>query len=868
MTNSTVTNPNDSMTRRGLLGRALGAAALAFALDPAGQLGAQTPGAPARIRDAFDFGWKFLKGDASGAQQPGFADATWRSLDLPHDWSIEGPFDAKEPSGGPGGFAPTGIGWYRKRFRLPASYTGRHVSIELDGVYQNSEVWINGQYLGKRPFGYISFAYDLTKHLNSGGENVVAVKVDNSRQPNSRWYSGSGIYRHTWLVAVNPIHVARWGTYVTTPKVAKDGATVQIKTQMRNEGTVAMTCTLATAILDRDGKVVLTAEASEELGAGGDYEFVQHVAVEKPNLWSVAEPYLYKVQSTVRVGQQVVDQYETPLGIREAVFDADHGFLLNGDRVKINGVCLHHDACSVGSAVPERVWERRFEVLKGMGCNAIRTSHNPPAPEFLDLCDRMGLLVMNEAFDEWKAGKPQVTGNGYSNYYDEWHERDVTDFVHRDRNHPSVALWSCGNEIGDQTTPRGVEILRDLIAIFHREDPTRPVTAGCDKIAAEPTPTPVEFLSQLDVVGYNYADRWRDHKELYYSADKAVHPNWRMIGTESSGMGGMRGDYRGFVPAAPGQAAMVVAPALAPGAGRGGAAGLAGGRGPGRGGFRGLDTEELWKFVRSHDYVAGDFMWTGIDYLGEAGGASRGATSGVIDSCGFPKDGYYFYQSQWTEKPMLHLFPHWNWKGHEGQFLPVACYTNCDSVELFLNGKSVGVKGYTFPRYGMSGRYGQYAPGTQGGIRTTSDLHLAWDVPFESGTLKAVGTKAGKVVTEVELSTTGDPAAIDLSVDRAAIQADRRDVSHVTVRVLDAQGRLHPDADNEVTFAIQGEGKLIGVDNGNMADMASDFKGKQRRASHGMCLAVVQSTASAGQIRVTATSPGLKPASVTITTKA
>ncbi len=636
--------------------------------------------------------------------------------------------------------------------------------------------------------------------------------------------------------------------------MTKEAATVQVKTQVRNDRAAPTTCTLSTAIVDREGKVARRDEVSLEIGPHAEYEFTQQMAVDKPNLWSTATPYLYKVRSTLSAGRQVMDEYETPLGVREAFFDADRGFLLNGEHVKINGVCLHHDGGAVGSAVPERLWERRFEVLRGMGCNAIRTSHNPPAPEFLDLCDRMGFLVMNEAFDEWKAGKGQVRGNGYSRNYDEWHERDVTDFVRRDRNHPSVVLWSCGNEISDQLSEHGVELLRELIGLFHREDPTRPVTAGCDQIAAEPKAAPVEFLSLLDVVGYNYADRWRERRELYYSIDKLAHPNWRMIGTESSGMGGMRGDYRGFVPAAPGQATVAAAPA-------------AGGRGFGRG-FRGLDTEQLWKFVRNHDYVAGDFMWTGIDYLGEAGGASRGASSGCIDSCGFPKDGYYFYQSQWTEKPMLHLFPHWNWKGREGQFLPVACYTNCDSVELFLNGKSVGVKGYMFPRYGMQGRYGQYAPGTQGGVRTTEDLHLAWDVPFEPGTLKAVGTKAGKVVVEVEISTTGDPATIDLSVDRATIRADRRDLSHVTVKVVDAQGRVHPDADNEVTFEIQGEGKLIGVDNGNMAEMAVDFKGKIRKASHGMCLAMVQSTGSAGQIRVTATSPGLKAGMVSIVSKA
>jgi beta-galactosidase len=392
----------------------------------------------------------------------------------------------------------------------------------------------------------------------------------------------------------------------------------------------------------------------------------------------------------------------------------------------------------------------------------------------------------------------------------------------------------------------------------------------------------VEFLSLLDVVGYNYVDRWRERKELYYSVDKAAHPNWRMIGTESSGMGGPRGDYRGMLPPAPGQVAGVVAPPAAsplaqtgrggaPGGGVGGGPGGRGGApGGGMGGFRGgrgalgLDTEQLWKFVRTHDYVAGDFMWTGIDYIGESGWPSRGSTSGCIDSCGFPKDGFYFYQSQWTDKPMLRLFPHWNWKGREGQYLTMACYTNCDSVELFLNGRSVGTKGFVFPRFGQ----GRATPSwqTQNGVRTTSDLHLAWDVLYEPGTLRAVGTRAGQSAVEVEIATTGDPAALQLSVDRDAIRADRRDVAHITARVVDAEGRMHPDADNEITFEIQGTAKLIGVDNGDMSNQ-EDFKGKQKKAFHGMCLAIVQSSGNAGQILVTAASPGLKPATVTISAR-
>jgi len=762
-------------------------------------------------------------------------------VDLPHDWSIEGPFSEKEPAQAS---LPAGIGWYRRRFRLPESYRDRVVVIEFGGIYENSEVWINGQYLGKRPYGYIPFSYDLTPHLNFGRDNVIAVKVDNSHQTNCRWYSGSGIYRHTWLLATNKVHVAYWGTFVTSPRVSKDAATVQIKTKVRNGGQSAARCTLATSILDKDGKAVQATEAVQEVAANGEYEFVQQVRVEKPNLWSVTNPYLYKVRGTVRDQDRVVDQYDTPIGIREAVFDADKGFLLNGEQVKLNGVCIHHDAGCVGAAVPERVWERRLEILRDMGCNAIRTSHNPYAAEFLDLCDRMGFLVMNEAFDEWKVPKGQIGPNGYSNYFDEWYERDVKNFVHRDRNHPSVVLWSAGNEIGDQSDPKGAETLRKLLAVFHTEDPTRPVTAGCDRIASEPpsnTARP-EFLALLDVVGYNYVDRWRDRIEKYYSIDRQAFPQRRFIGTESGSMGGLRGDYRGLFPsdAAP-----------------------AGFRGFGRG--RNIDVEQLWKFVRTYDYVAGDFMWTGIDYLGEARWPMKGSSAGVIDMCGFRKDGFYFYQSQWTDKPVLHLFPHWNWKGKEGQSIPVTCYTNCDTVELFLNGKSIGVKGYAFPRLGMEGKYGNY-PARSRVLRTTGDLHLSWDVPYEPGTLKAVGAKDGKTVATVEVSTTGEPAAISLSADRDVIAADRRDVAHITVQIQDESGRMAPAAANEVTFELQGEGRIIGLDNGD-PQSHEDYQSNRRKAFNGLCLAIVQATGKPGQIRVTASSPGLKSGSVVVTAK-
>jgi len=814
--------PDQSITRRSLLTQAVGAAALVSAIHPSS---AQTAPAPPRIRESFDLDWKFQKGDQPGAQEPGYSDSAWRSLDLPHDWSIEGPYSAEEKAQGS---LPTGIAWYRKRFRAPESFAGRCVTLEFDGVYQNSEVWIDGQYLGKRPYGYIPFNYDITPYLAAGRDNVVAVKVDNSKQSNCRWYSGSGIYRHTWLLATNKVHVAEWGVFVTCPRVTAERATVQVKTRVRNDGKTASTCTLVTALIDKDGKTVQTIEATQEVGATGEYEFVQQVRVDKPNLWSDGDPYLYKVHSELKDPARVLDECDTPVGIREALFDADRGFLLNGKHVKLNGVCLHHEAGSMGAAVPERVWERRLEALREMGCNAIRTSHNPYAAEFLDLCDRMGFLVMNEAFDEWKVGKSQIGPYGYANYFDEWYERDVRNFVRRDRNHPSVVLWSAGNEILDQGEPHGAETLRKLLDVFHGEDPTRPVTCGCDHIASEPpseTARP-EFLALLDVVGYNYVDRWRDRAEKYYSIDKAAFPQRRVIGTESISMGGVRG---------------------------------------GAGGGRGIDTEQLWKFVSTYDYVAGDFMWTGIDYLGESRWPGKGSTSGVIDTCGFKKDGFYFYQSQWTARPMLHLFPHWNWKGREGQFIPVTCYTNCDTVELFINGKSAGVKGYAFPRRGMEGRYGNY-PARMRAARTTNDLHLTWDIPYEPGTLKAVGTKDGKVVCTEEVSTTGDPAAVVLAVDRDVIPAGRQGIAHVTVRILDEQGRMAPAASNEVTFAVEGEARIIGVDNGD-PQSHEDYKAGKRKAFNGMCLAILQSTGKPGQVRVTATSAGLRSGAVAFACK-
>ncbi|TDH19970.1 DUF4982 domain-containing protein [Segetibacter sp. 3557_3] len=788
-----------------------------------------------RQRLLMDKGWKFSQTDTVGADKTAFSDNKWRTLDLPHDWSIESAFVQNAPTGGGGGYLPTGIGWYRKRFNMPKSALSKAVWIEFDGVYQNSDVWINGHHLGHYPNGYMSFYYDLSGQLKSG-ENIITVRVDNSLQPNTRWYSGSGIYRHVWLSMADPVHIAQWGTYVTTPKVDSASATVSIKTQIDNQHAAAKNVIIRSLVVDATGKEVGRSESPIGVAAKDSGVSDQKITVTSPALWSVETPNMYNLRTQVIDRGKVVDEVTTPFGIRDIQYDANKGFLLNGKRVKMNGVCLHHDAGSVGAAVPEAMWVRRLQILKEMGCNAIRTSHNPVAPEFLDLCDRMGFLVQNEIFDVWKAGKVKYD---YSVYFDKWSQHDLRKFIHRDRNHPSVVMWSAGNEIGEQSQPQGFNVLRPLIETFHREDPTRPVTTGNDHIAADGRSATPDFLKLLDIVGYNYVDRWRDRRELFYDIDKRSHPEWKMVGTENVSISGVRGSYHGggFGSVDSSQIRAANMPGV-------------------------IRAEQLWKFTSLHDYVIGDFMWTGIDYIGEARWPAKNASSGVIDLCGFPKDAYYFYQSQWTTKPMIHLAPHWNWRGKQGKVIPVMAYTNCDTVELFLNGRSWGAKAMQFPRPGNSGAWNRYDVAPVG--ITTADLHLAWDVPYEPGVLKAIGRKGGKVVVEEVIHTSGAPAAIRVSVDRATIEAQPGDVAHVTIKVVDADGHVVPDAAEPVQVRVEGAGKLIGLDNGNPVDHTS-MKSDQRNTFNGLALAVIQSNNKAGSIRVNVNSSKLKGGSITIT---
>jgi beta-galactosidase len=773
----------------------------------------------------------FTTGDPSGAEQPAFDAGGWRSLDLPHDWSIEGPYDSAAATTGRGGYLPTGVGWYRRAFTVPREWRGRRVAIEFDGVYENSDVWVNGQHLGKRPYGYISFHFDLTPHLRQG-QNVVAVRVDNSGQPNSRWYSGSGIYRHVWLTVTDPLHIAHWGTFVTTPAVDSAAAQVAVRSRLVNESAGARSGRLRTVIVDATGKEVARTESAFHLAAGDTTEVAQQLSVAAPALWSLDTPVLYSARATVLdPAGRAVDETATPFGVRSIAYHADRGFLLNGKRVKMLGVNLHHDGGPVGAAVPEAVWERRLELLKTMGVNAIRTAHNPPAPEFLELCDRMGFLVMNEAFDEWTHGKVE---HGYHRHFGEWAERDLVDFMRRDRNHPSVVLWSLGNEIGEQHAPGGHDVLRRLVEIAHREDATRPVTTGNDHIYADDGATTVEFLKLLDVVGYNYVDRWHERRELYATPDRHARPDWKMIGTESGSVWGTRGEYSlGGDPAR-------VQPTYTAGM---------------------INAEQLWRFVALNDWFAGDFMWTGIDYLGESRWPRKNSTSGVLDLVGFPDDGYFFYKSRWTEAPMIHLFPHWNWPGREGQSIPVLAYTNCDAVELYLNDQFLGEKRLEFPRQGTSGGWNGYARPQV--FPTTADLHLAWDVPYEPGVLRAVGKRRGEVVATVEVRTAGPAASLRLRVDRGEIRAGIRDVAHVEVEVVDSAGVVVPASDHLVRFTVEGPARLLAVDNGDPADHGS-YQARERRAFHGLLLAMIQSTDRTGKVRVTAQADGLAAASVDV----
>lgn len=809
-------------------------------------------------KQLFTEDWKFSLGDIQNANERLFDDSQWRTLDLPHDWSIEFNFTQDAPATPGGGALDGGTGWYRKSFRIPKTAEGKKICIDFDGVYCNSEVWINGTWLGCRPYGYSSFQYDLTPYILYGKDNIIAVKVDNSQQPNSRWYSGSGIYRNVYLEILNPVHVAHWGVFATTPIVTNEEAVIAVEVTVQNQSTLDQEVVVKNTVVDSKGNTV--AEVISDLyliPSAQDTLTQQRISIAQPKLWSDTTPYLYTLETTLLSDGKPFSTTSTQVGIRTFEFSAQEGFILNGNPVKIKGVCLHHDLGCLGASVNRRAIERQLEILKEMGCNGIRTSHNPPAPELLELCDQMGFIVMDEAFDVWRKKK---TTFDYSKSFPEWHERDMADLILRDRNHPSIFMWSIGNEVLEQWSHIDTDTLditqantilnfasqlnkKDLDSTLHvnalltqklseivkKLDPTRPVIAGCN----EPGPYNHLFRSgALDIIGINYNEyNWLPEVHFNNYPGKPLVLTETTSGLMSRGFYMMPSDSCYIWPISwdipfdkPIHYCSSYDNCHVP---------------------WGTTHELSWQIAKKYDHISGLYIWTGFDYLGEPtpfGWPSRSSYFGIIDLAGFPKDVYYMYQAEWSDKDVLHLFPHWNWS--EGEIVDLWVYYNhADKVELFLNGKSLGQKS-----------------------KQGEELHVSWKVPFESGIVKAVAYLDGKAVRETTIQTTGESASIRLTPDRSIISADGKDLSFVTVEVLDANGLPVPTAANMMNFGISGNGEIVGTDNGSQMGTTS-LTSPQRNLFNGKCLVVIRSNKDEGEITLTATSVGLPDGRVTITAK-
>ena len=806
----------------------------------------QTPAPSPRDRQLFDFDWRFKAGEVENGQAPALDDKAWERVDLPHDFMIEGkgqaivvpggrgggrgaenlptepegPFDPRSPGRSDNGFLNGGIGWYRKTFTLPLDFARdrplgsarggpERVRLEFEGVYMNAEVWLNGQSVGRRPYGYSTFAFDITPHLAPAGKpNVLAVRVL-VHQPSTRWYSGAGIYRHVWLTRVPPVHIGQWGVTARMTDITDARARVEVHTAVDDDAAEETAVSVQTVIRDREGRVVARAEGAVTAPLTLD--------IPTPHRWSIDDPYLYTVEARLTNG----DSVRVPFGLRTIEFTTDGRFLLNGRHVPLQGVCLHHDLGPLGAAAFDRGIERQLQIMKAMGVNAIRTSHNPPAPAFLDLTDRMGFVVMDEAFDEWKQNKTRF---GYGQFFDEWSERDIRDMVRRDRNHPSVVMWSIGNEIPEQRNKEAGEAMAARLAGFVKEeDPTRPVTAGMNNPNQA---LQTGFAKPLDLFGVNY------NLGVYERVKGS-----RSYASETSSNYSSRDRYNLVLK----DGAVAIEKQLEnhttsydldfPSWGN--------------------TAERQFQALAAAPWMAGEFVWTGFDYIGEPTPftwPNRSSSFGIVDLVGFPKDRFYLYQSKWRPEPMVHLLPHWNWPDEfKGKEIPVWTYTNADSVELFLNGKSLGTRDWS-------------------GVKET---HLAWQVTYAPGTLRAVARKGGKVVAEDRVETTSAPAKIELQVDRASIRADGQDLAFVTVRIVDARGRLsRADGNHLVRFTLSGGGSIAGVDNGDPTNH-EPFKGPtpasaQHKAFHGLQMVIIRAPRSAATLTLRAEAAGLAGAGATI----
>ncbi len=788
-----------------------------------------------RIVKNINLDWKFLRGDEPRAWYKGLDDSNWRNVTLPHDWSVEEPFSEAHSSGT--GYLPGGIGWYRKTFSLPEELKGKRVYITFDGVYNNSQTWCNSYYIGKRPFGYSSFTYDITDFAAFGDvKNVIAVKVNHKDIADSRWFTGSGIYRDVSITITDAVHIDKYGVFVTTPNAAKEQATVAIVVHVVNEAAKDADIQIKNTLYDANEKVIDAVLDSRAVQAGLSLKIDQAITAAAPVLWSPDTPYLYALLTEIIKNGEVIDHVRTPVGIRWFEFDADKGFFLNGTNLKIKGVCVHHDAGCLGAAVPPKVWIRRLKALKEMGCNAIRTSHNPPAANLLDLCDSMGFLVMDEAFDEWEGVKNKwSTGHniyppkhfGYYEYFPEWSEIDIKEMVLRDRNHPSIILWSIGNEVDYPNDPychphfktmtgnndankpaaereydpdkpnakRLTTIAKRLVKYVKECDTTRPVTAAL----AFPELSDIIGLAQvLDVVGYNY-------KEHLYKEAHENNPCRVTYGSENGSL---------------------------------------------------LDS---WLAVRDNDYICAQFIWTGIDYMGEAKGwPVRASQSGFLDLAGFKKSKYFYRQSIWCKEPMLHLSikrkddpayqgnsrwhggePHWNWSA--GEQVEVICYTNCEEAVLFINDRSLGTKK----------------------LKDASQCYLAWEVDFEEGTLKAIAKCSGAVICSAELYTASEPERLAMKVDQAELTADGQDIAHIEIQIMDGRGKPVYLSDNRIKLTAEGPGEIIGIENGDAQDL-EPYSSRTRKVCNGKLLAYLRTTTTAGQIVVKAESLDLEPAQIVV----
>lgn len=793
----------------------------------------------------FNQSWLFHKGEVKNGQVFETDDESWRKLSLPHDWAIEGPF-SHEHNARTGGLPVHGVAWYRKHFVVENSHQSKQISIEFDGAMSNAKVWLNGKFVGERPYGYIGFELDLTPYIKFGEENVIAVQLA-PEDLAARWYPGAGIYRNVRLKINHPIHIPQYGTFITTPNITKENATVVVETKVKNTVKSSKEISLTTRILNAKGEEVANSNKFIELNKDGITTTNVEMDVRNPQLWDMENPNLYTAISSLMLDGTVVDEYKTQFGIRTIAFDKDKGFILNGKEIEFQGVCMHHDLGPLGAAVNFRAKQRQMEIMKSMGVNALRTSHNPPAPEMLKVCDELGIVVIVEAFDEWKMGKVE---NGYNKYFDEWHETDLRDMIKRDRNHPSVIMWSIGNEILEQGSKDGWKVAKMLNDICHDEDNTRPTTVGFNYY---PAPFDNKLANEVDIVGMNY---WPEQ----YNEILENNPEMIVYGSETSSQTSSRGVYHLPIEFNEKHETnhvssydVIVGPpwAYAPD----------------------VEFDAQEKAPKS----LGEFIWTGFDYLGEPtpyGGRdnsshgywnddwpSRSSYFAPVDLCGFPKDRYYLYQSQWTSEPMVHVLPHWNWEGKEGQNIPVYAYTNCEEVELFVNGKSYGkkVKGKDFTM--IPSEYHDFEKGMY-----QSKYRLSWEVPYQPGSIKVVAYKGGEVAAEKEIVTASEPASIELVADRSLIDADGKDLSFITARILDKNGNFCPLANNKIHFEIDGEVVLAASGNGDQTSLDS-FQSNSKNAFNGMCLLVVKSTNKADKITIKASSPELQAASISLESK-